>query len=1318
MKEEPKDIKIIFSEALEKKTPQERAAYLERACGDDTNLRAKVEDLLKAHEEAGSFLDAPPFDPNVTLSTSPLTEGPGTIIGRYKLLEQIGEGGFGVVYMAEQQEPIRRRVALKIIKLGMDTRQVIARFEAERQALAMMEHPNIAKVLDAGATDTGRPYFVMELVKGIPITEYCDKNNLDTQQRLELFIDVCKAVQHAHQKGIIHRDIKPTNVMITLHDGKPVPKVIDFGIAKATSHRLTEKTLFTKYAQMIGTPEYMSPEQAEMSGLDIDTRTDIYSLGVLLYELLTSATPFDAKELREAGYIQMQRIIRETEPLRPSTKLNTMGDALTDIAKHRQSSPALLPKLVRGDLDWIAMKTLEKDRTRRYETASELAMDIQRHLSNEPVEASPPSTLYWFRKLVQKHRRTVAAVITIAATLIIGLVVSSSMYFLANRARKSEAVARTQAEQAKKAEQEQRKLAETKAEDYRRLLYVNSIQLADAKYRDRDTYHIREVLDACPNDLRGWEWDYLRRISDPSLMTFQGDEEPSATLAISVSPDGNRIVSASFFGTIKIWDAVTGAEVTTIHAHEGPIFSVSFSPDAKRIVSGSEDRTIKLWDVITGAEIMTLRGHEGRISSVSFSPDGKRIISGSKDKTIKIWDAVSGAEEMTLKGHKGPVVSIAVSPDGKKILSGGMDSSIKLWDAATGAEVMTLAGHKGAVSSVSFSPDGKKILSGDNDGAIKLWDAVSGVERMTLRGHSHEHGQLPIFTAFSPDGKSIVSSGFDRTVKVWDAESGTEVTNIFVGLDEYIGLVKFTPDGTRIVGGGMDKPIKIWDAAIKPEVMTLWGHKDNVFGATFSLDGKLIVSGSKDKTVKVWEAATGAEVMTLIGHGGAVYDARFSPDGNQIISGSADHTIKLWDAKSGSEVKTLQGHDGGVNRVAFNPDGSRIASASTDKTVKLWAVETGAAIMTLEGHERDVGPVSFSADGKHIVSGSMDETIKVWDASTGSEVMTLRGHKSWISWAVFTPDGKCIVSSAYNGTLKIWDTVSGTEVKTLRGHGGQIFCSALSPDGRRIVSGGDDNLIKVWDVLSGAEVMTLHGHDGAVRNVAFSPDGKRILSASDDKTIKVWESTVPPDVYGPRINAETARKVVDELYQKQNFYYDVIDKIQADKTLNEQVRKLALQIANSRKWEDGEKLKERSWEVVRLSVGDPNAYRAALANAEKANTLEPNDPSIFNLLGAAQYRVGSYEDALKTLTNTEKTRTGTDKIRTDTDGKSNPTTVAFMAMALHKLGRTEEAKVALDQLRDLLKKEQFAQDEKAKACLAEAEKLIEGEKQPQKGTKI
>jgi eukaryotic-like serine/threonine-protein kinase len=431
----------LFNEARGKRVGDEREAFLSQACGADSDLKEQVLLLLKAEADEGEsdFLKRTPS----IRSTALITEKPGDRIGRYKLLQQLGEGGCGVVYMAEQEEPVRRRVALKVIKLGMDTKSVIARFEAERQALALMDHPNIAKVLDAGATDTGRPFFVMELVRGIKITECCDQNNLTTEHRLELFMQVCHAVQHAHQKGIIHRDLKPSNILVTLHDGLPVPKVIDFGVAKATSdQRLTDKTVFTAFEQFIGTPAYMSPEQAEMSGLDIDTRSDIYSLGVLLYELLTGRTPLDPEELLRSGMNELRRKIREDEPPRPSTRLSTMQAAdLTTIAKHRQADVPKLVHLVHGDLDWIVMKCLEKDRTRRYETANDLANDLVHHMNNEPVMARPPSTVYRFQKFVRRNRVTFAASSAAALALMAGIAISIFLLVRENAATRRALVA-------------------------------------------------------------------------------------------------------------------------------------------------------------------------------------------------------------------------------------------------------------------------------------------------------------------------------------------------------------------------------------------------------------------------------------------------------------------------------------------------------------------------------------------------------------------------------------------------------------------------------------------------------------------------------------------------------------------------------------------------------------------------------------------------------------------------------------------------------------------------------------------------------------
>lgn len=427
---------MLFGAALEKATPAERQEFLDEACAGDEELRRRVERLLAADEEGG-VLDTASNDP--PRETSSPVEAPGAVIGPYKLREQIGEGGFGLVYVAEQQQPVRRKVALKIVKPGLETREVIARFEAERQALALMDHPNIARVFDAGVSDSGRPYFVMELVRGLPINEYCDQHQFTTGERLELFISVCQAIQHAHQKGIIHRDLKPSNLLVERHDDRSVVKVIDFGVAKALKGQISEHSVYTRFAQIVGTPLYMSPEQAEMSGQDVDTRSDIYSLGVLLYELLTGTTPFDKERLRTVGFDELRRIIREEDPPKPSTRISTLGQAATTVSANRRSDPRRLGRSIRGELDWIAMKALEKDRARRYETAADLARDVQRYLRDEPVEASPPSRLYCLRKFLRRNRGPALAATLISLALVGGIVGTTWGMIRAEGARDAEA---------------------------------------------------------------------------------------------------------------------------------------------------------------------------------------------------------------------------------------------------------------------------------------------------------------------------------------------------------------------------------------------------------------------------------------------------------------------------------------------------------------------------------------------------------------------------------------------------------------------------------------------------------------------------------------------------------------------------------------------------------------------------------------------------------------------------------------------------------------------------------------------------------------
>lgn len=1101
---EHEKLKEILAEAASKATAEARAAYLSAACQGDMGLRGQVEALLAAHEQAQAddFLEQPVIRPE----QQPIGEGPGTVIGRYRLLEEIGEGGFGLVFMAEQTEPVHRKVALKIVKAGMDTREVIARFEAERQALALMDHPNIARVLDAGATETGRPYFVMELVKGIPVTNYCDQQRLATTERLQLFIKVCGAVQHAHQKGIIHRDLKPTNILVTLVDGEPVPKVIDFGVAKALGQKLTEKTLFTAFQQMIGTPAYMSPEQAALSGVDVDTRSDIYSLGVLLYELLTGATPFDADALRKAALDEIRRLIRETEPPRPSTRLQRLGQELTKVAQERRTEPMALTRQLRGDLDWIAMKCLEKNRARRYETANELAGDIERHLTNLPTLARPPSTGYRIQKFVRRNKGMVGAAAVVAAALVLGLL--GSIW---------QAVRATRAERA----------AEAAAQTARQNLYAANMNMAQLAWEQNNVGQVRRLLEETATfPERGFEWYYWQRQTHLELLTLRGHVGSVSRAAFS--PDGQRIVTGGEDQTARVWDAGTGKQVLTLKGHIGAIYSAgsspdsrqlaasiccaAYSPDGRRLVTGSHDQTARVWDAASGEQLLTLKGHTGGIYSAAFSPDSRRILTGSYDQTARVWDAVSGEELLTLKGHDSAINVAAFSRDGLRIVTGSSDASAKVWDAASGKELVTLTGHSSKIVLAAFSPDGQRIVTASADKTARIWDVATGKELRALEGTGTElWGDSAV--ALSPDSQRIATGCEDQTIRVWEVATGKELFTL-KGHSAPITSVAFSPDGQRIVSSSADQTAKVWDGAGGMEALTLRGHTHRIYFAAISPDGQRIVTGSADNTAKVWEAESGRELFELRGHKAGVESVAFSPDGRSIATGSLDETAKMWEAATGKGLLPFKGHSSWIMSVAFSPDGQRIVTGSEDQTARVWEAATGKELLRLEGHTALVNCVAFSPDGRRIATASVDETARVWDAATGKELLRLEGHSGWVRAVAFSPDGQRIVTGSEDKTARVWKADSGKVMFKLRGHNDAVERAAFSPDGRRIITGGLDGTAKVWDTATDKELLTLKGHTSWVLAVAFFPDGRRILTGSDDRTARLWRAASDAQIAG------------------------------------------------------------------------------------------------------------------------------------------------------------------------------------------------------------
>jgi serine/threonine protein kinase/WD40 repeat protein len=1300
----------LFLQAVELSSPGERQKYLDEACAGDAALHAEVEGLLEAGARAGSFLASPaaglpsPLEAQgqgvraaATVVAPAFAERPGTVIGPYKLLQQIGEGGMGTVFMAEQSQPVQRKVALKVIKAGMDSRQVIARFEAERQALAMMDHVNIARVLDAGATASGRPYFVMELVHGVPITEYCDDNRLTTRERLELFVPVCQAIQHAHQKGIIHRDVKPSNVMITLYDGKPVPKVIDFGVAKATEQKLTDRTLFTQYGTMVGTLEYMSPEQAEMSGLGVDTRSDIYSLGVLLYELLTGSTPLTQKRIKEAPYGEILRLIKEEEAPKPSTRLSDSGEALASISAQRKTEPAKLSKLMRGELDWIVMKTLDKDRNRRYATANGLAMDVQRYMADEPVQACPPSAGYRFRKFARRNRRLLATVSVVALALVLGTAISA---WEAIRATEAEGLAQTrlQAEsEAQNATREQLHLTQQAEDKARNRLYRSLVDQARASrlsQRSGQRFTTLEVLAEARQMAR--ELNVADQAMEKELLELRNNAIACLAVAdVQVAREwpgyGTHDHQVDFDGTLEHY-AVTnrqgvcsvrrsadGTEIASLHGlhlrcSDGSAARPLFSRDGGYVaVWYYPSRALKMWK-LGGAKPLLLVDEPAQVSTFNFSPGSRLFAFGLAGGSIQVIELASG--RLRPRFQTGPLPQglafhptrpqFAVASNGKKIRICDLDSGKVL------TELPQAAGVEGPTT-IDWHPQGNILAVGGWDHAIYLWDVATRKQIARLEGHKN----FGLRFAFNHAGDLLASTCWDNTLRLWDPRTGQA---LFKTQASVPSLVRFSPDDNLLAASHSGNNLQLWQVA-PAYYRTLL--RDPVLGrgqylkcATSPKSERLAVLMTDG--VGLWDPSSGNPLTFL--HVGRAYGVLFEPSGALLTNSPAG--LLRWPIREDSAGKLVGGIGnpsyvltigppqklplpGSINAIASSRAGRVVASAQRWGGL-VWNQDLDGPPVRLSPHE-DTRSISVSPDGRWVATGSHWGTkVKIWDTwQTRTETTLTPAHELPVetgSMVHFSQDGRWLATTG--GGCRLWKVPSWQEGP----HIGNKGMLAFSPDGKILAVETTSGVVQLLNPDTGLEFARLEDpNQDRAHDLAFTPEGAELVAINTDHhSIHVWDLR--------KIREQLAKMDLDwglppypaaDIPKRQPLGVTVDlgeptrpapDRLEIARQLIEEQRR-----ALKAKPNDALTCNNLAWAYLTA----PEALRdckAALPLAEKAVQLEPK--SIYqNTRGLAYYRAGRYSEAVKVLEANLK----------DQVDWGLPYDLHFLAMSYQKLGDSGRA---------------------------------------------
>ena len=1002
-----------------------------------------------------------------------LPEAEWSLVGRqfgpYRVCSLLGHGGMGSVWLAELVDGLlERRVALKLVPPALMGLGFAERLVRERTILASLDHPNIARLFDAGLSEEGQPFLALEYVPGTPFVTYCDEHRLSVPERLELFREALKAVHYAHAHLVIHRDLKPSNILVT-EEGRVC--LLDFGIAKLLTEGVAKETELTLVGGRALSPRYAAPEQ--IVGAPITIAADIYALGVMLHELLTAEGPY---RLARHSRAALEEAILTAEFVLPSRVAVS-----TAAAAARAATPKSLARTLRGDLDTIVAKALRKSPTERYATADALDEDIAHGLRGEPVRARRQSLGYWAAKFARRHWIGVAVATAFVLAIVGGF--AATTYEARVAALQRDAALQAQ--------------------------FRSLTQSAAARLRDGDAAGalaiILEVLrrhGTSRTDLAdALAVFHEARAADLQILAFAG-RTGAEWSHVDFSPDGQRVVTNSSDGAARIWDATTGHELMVLRAPAEQILRVVFSPDGDRILTHSaSSNDLRIWSVATGGPLLKLAGHTDHVWGTSFSLDGRRVVSASWDKTARVWDATTGRELLRLQ-HNDKVFRAGFSPDGRRVITGAHDAIARIWDASTGREILELLGYKDAVNVATYSPDGREVLTASAEVA-RLSYAATGQLRLPLTGHS---GYITD-ARFSRDGRRIVTASQDRTARIWEPLHGRQIAVLVHPVE--LWSATFSPDGRQVVTTAADRNTRLWDVSMEPQSVLTIGHPEQVAAAAFSPDGGRIVTASHDRTAAIWDARTGQPLATLRGHTDRLWAAGFSPDGYRIVTGSRDHSARVWDAATGRELLELRGHTGGIRCAAFSPDGRRIVTASYDHTARIWDATAGRELLRLAGHSQEVQCAAFSPDSHRVATASSDGTARIWDAATGRELLLLAGHTSDVLSAVFSPDGQRVLTASDDRTARIWDASTGRELAQLRGHKGGVSDAEFSPDGRRIVTGSQDRTVRVWDAATARAIMLYRAHDDEIVTTTFSTDGSRIVSASRDGTARVWDAHIP-----------------------------------------------------------------------------------------------------------------------------------------------------------------------------------------------------------------